>query len=222
MTPPADDVARGWKAPGAADDHGRQGDPAPPPAPDDSKPPSAEPIDFAAIVPRFESALLRYVGQLLGHGDSDLEDIVQDAFLRLHKYVGENGDGAVQNVSTWLFRVAHNLTMDTLRKRKVRRRVQNELLDGARAADAKPGTSGTVPTGPSLPEVKPTADYFDTLGDMERREACQHAMSELETLPEPQRQAVMLKMIEGMTIRKAGKHEIRSGAMRHASDFLLS
>ena len=42
----------------------------------------------------------------------------------------------------------------------------------------------------------------DTLGDMERREACDRAMSELRTLPEHQRQAVMLKMLEGMTIRQ--------------------
>ncbi|MEX2215679.1 MAG: sigma-70 family RNA polymerase sigma factor [Phycisphaeraceae bacterium] len=212
MTTPADDVARGRDATDAAQGHGRQGDSAPAAGPfeTDAKSQPCGPIDFALIVPRYESALLRYVGQLLGRGDSDLEDIVQDAFLRLHKYAGENGEGSVQNVSTWLFRVAHNLTMDTLRKRKVRRRVQSELIEGARAAEPQPGKAGPGgdagaqprPSAASLPDAKPVADYSDTLGDMERREACKHAMSELETLPEPQRQAVMLKMIEGMTIRQ--------------------
>ncbi len=84
----------------------------------------AEAVDFATLVPRFEAALIRYVAQLLGRSDQDLEDIVQDTFLRLHKQVHAHGDDSVQNVSTWLFRVAHNLTMDTLRNRKVRKQTQ--------------------------------------------------------------------------------------------------
>jgi RNA polymerase sigma-70 factor (ECF subfamily) len=161
-------------------------------------------IDFATLVPRFESALLRYVTQLLGYADHDLEDIVQDAFLRLHRHVHEHGQGSVQNVSTWLFRVAHNLTMDTLRKRKVRRQVRQRLTEEAVREDAKPQRANLSDT--SDPVASKTGSIGiaieDTLGDMERREACQRAMQELESLPENQRQAVMLKMIEGMTIRQ--------------------
>lgn len=173
-------------------------------------------VDFAVLVPRFESALLRYVTQLLGRGDSDLEDIVQDAFLRLHRQVHEHGHNSVQNVSTWLFRVAHNLTMDTLRKRKVRKQTQQKLTgeivvtkqDHSKKVDAKkPGSeSKPPPTEESAAGISPASLKLhhdeDTLGDMERREACDRAMAELQSLPDVQRQALTLKMIEGLTIRQ--------------------
>lgn len=161
---------------------------------DPAAPIPAVAVDFDLLVSRYESALLRYVGQLLGRGDQDVEDIVQDAFLRLHRHVHQHGDAAIQNVSTWLYRVAHNLTMDTLRKRKVRRRVQQTLADpgsGAEGDRPQPAAAGGSGHGGG-----------DTLGDMERREACQRALSELATLPAHQKQALMLKMIEGMTIRQ--------------------
>lgn len=148
-------------------------------------------IDFASLVPRLESSLLRYVGQLLGRADPDLEDIVQDAFLRLHRQVHEHGDHSVQSASTWLFRVAHNLTMDTLRKRKVRRQTQQKMTD-----QLSPASAGHKTDGPALHHDE------DTLGDLERSEASSRAMSELASLPETQRQALTLKMIEGLTIRQ--------------------
>ena len=168
-------------------------------------------VDFAVIVPRFESALLRYVSQLLGRGDSDLEDIVQDAFLRLHRQVHQHGHASVQNVSTWLFRVAHNLTMDTLRKRKVRKQTQQKLTgevvtakkDETKTAgnETKSSSAESTSAGISSASLKLHHDE-DTLGDMERREACDHAMAQLRTLPDVQRQALTLKMIEGLTIRQ--------------------
>lgn len=158
-------------------------------------------IDFTCLVPRLESSLLRYVAQLLGRADADLQDIVQDAFLRLHKQVHEHGDDSVQNVSTWLFRVAHNLTMDTLRKRKVRKQTHLKMT-GQSPASAQNASSSSSSKGAAAFDSPKVQHDEDTLGDLERQEACTMAMSELATLPDHQRQALTLKMIEGLTIRE--------------------
>ena len=194
-TPPADEVTR------------RPGDRA---TSDASPVPSAGPaspvgaIDVAALVPRFESALLRYVSQLLGRRDDAIEDIVQDAFLRLHRHVAAGGAGSIDNVSTWLFRVAHNLTMDTLRRRKVRRDYQEGLAQSERrAGEAMPGShSFASHSGETAGGSDGDAGAgIDALAELERREACQRAMAELAALPENQRQAVQLRL-EGLTVRQ--------------------
>jgi len=49
--------------------------------------------------------LLRYLAGL-GLPAEEAQDVVQDAFLSLHKHL--TGGGSQQNIRSWLFRVAHN------------------------------------------------------------------------------------------------------------------
>ena len=139
-------------------------------------------MDVAALVRRFEVALLRYVQHLLGDSSPEAEDIVQDTFLRLHRQCHAHGRDSIVHLQTWLFRVAHNLAMDALRRRGGRRRMQEKLQTNAREPDAD-----------------------DTLGDMERREVANYAMKQLEQLPGPQRRVLALKLLEGLTIRQIAK-----------------
>ena len=49
--------------------------------------------------------LLRYLAGL-GLSADEAQDVVQDAFLSLHKHLA--ADGSQANIRSWLFRVAHN------------------------------------------------------------------------------------------------------------------
>ena len=49
--------------------------------------------------------LLRYL-ICLGLSNDEAQDVVQDAFLSLHRHVASGG--SQQNIRSWLFRVAHN------------------------------------------------------------------------------------------------------------------
>jgi RNA polymerase sigma-70 factor (ECF subfamily) len=49
--------------------------------------------------------LLRYLSGL-GLATEEAQDVVQDAFLSLHKHLAANG--SQENIRSWLFRVAHN------------------------------------------------------------------------------------------------------------------
>jgi len=137
---------------------------------------------FASVVSKYETPLLRYVGGLLGADAA--EDIVQEAFLRLHRHVLKNGESRVANTSSWLFRVAHNLSVDKVRKRRRQERRKEQAVHDRSA---------------------PAADKLDALGKMMQREACEKAMTELRRLPDEQKQVILLRVVEGMTLRQVGE-----------------
>lgn len=113
----------------------------------------------------------RHAARVLGNR-SDAEDVAQDAMLRLWRAAAKwHTDGAAKP-STWLHKVVANLCVDRLRKsgRSV------ELGDDDFADD-----------GPG-PEAQ--------LQDAGRMEALDAALA---TLPERQRQAVVLRHIEGLS-----------------------
>jgi RNA polymerase sigma-70 factor (ECF subfamily) len=111
--------------------------------------------------------------RLLGHR-AEAEDVTQDALMRLWRIAPEWRHGEAQ-VTTWLYRVVFNLATDRLRKRaKV-----HVPLD--KAPDLADETSKSA---------------ADQMQDKARSDALQKALM---TLPDRQRQAVVLRHIEGLT-----------------------
>ena len=118
----------------------------------------------------------RLTPRVFGHavrvlGDwAEAEDVAQDAMMRLWKVAPDWCMGEAK-VSTWLYRVTANLCTDRLRrKRGVGLNEVDEPLD-------------------------PSPSVTDQLQTRERMNALQAG---LQTLPERQRQAVILRHIEGL------------------------
>lgn len=149
--------------------------------------PSPDAGDLMAVVTHFQGPLLRYVGRLLGTTDHESEDIVQETFVRLHRQVAGKGGQSVRNLGTWLFRTAHNLTIDVLRRRARRIRVSETTVESASLAQEQ------------------AADELDALGEVLRQEAREVALRELAKLDDQQRQVVLLKIIQGMTLRQVAE-----------------
>ncbi len=79
-----------------------------------------------------ESDLRNYVGGKLGSsGAVEVDDIVQEAFLRVST---QSTDAQIENPRGFLFRVARNLTFDLLRRRSVRNNYA-AAQDAERSAD---------------------------------------------------------------------------------------
>src|SRR5512135_1968302 len=70
---------------------------------------TALPESLEAIFVAQETALLIYARTLVNH-DETAQDIVQEAFLKLHA-----GFDSVRQPQAWLFRTVHNLAMNHLR-----------------------------------------------------------------------------------------------------------
>jgi RNA polymerase sigma-70 factor (ECF subfamily) len=68
---------------------------------------------YAVIIERYKNKLLRYVKNLIG--DEDLAShIVQDAFIK--GYVNLNGFNTKKKFSNWIYRIAHNETINAIKK----------------------------------------------------------------------------------------------------------
>lgn len=144
----------------------------------------AETFDFVQVVDRFETPLLRYAGQVLGPDIAEArEDIVQETFLRLHQYVEKHGHCSIENLTSWLFRVAHNLAIDCRRRRDSEKKVLHGSKDG-------------------LPDASVSSEALEGLAGLVHKEACSRAMAELQRLPEPEKHVLLLKIVHGMTLRE--------------------
>lgn len=131
--------------------------------------PDAARLLAARLLPR----VLGYATRLLGDR-AEAEDVAQDAMMRLWKVAPDwrTGEAAV---ATWLYRVVTNLCTDRQRARMRRR--ADALADVPEPEDG----SASAEAG---------------LIEADRMAALQAA---LDSLPDRQRQAVVLRHIEGMT-----------------------
>ena len=131
--------------------------------------PDAARLLMQRLLPR----VLGYAGRVLSDR-TEAEDVAQEAMLRLWRIAPDWRQGEAK-VSTWLYRVVTNLCTDRLRLR--RRRPGVTLDDAPDLADGAEGVeAGMI--------------------EADRMSALQVA---LDGLPERQRQAVVLRHIEGLT-----------------------
>jgi len=151
------------------------------------KPPLPDPGDLMAVVTHYQGALLRYVGKMLGGGDHEVEDIVQETFVRFHLQISKKGRGSVKNLTTWLFKTAQNLTIDAFRKGARRVKVLESASESALVTNEQ------------------AAKELDVVGEALRKEAREVALRELGELDEQFRQVVLLRIIQGMTLREVAE-----------------
>lgn len=130
--------------------------------------------DFALqqIVALYQRGMFLYVLRMV-RNESDAEEIVQEAFLRAYRSRNSfRGDSALK---TWLYRIASNLSLNHLNKRK-RESVSEEIT----AVDERTGA-------------------LDEMLTDERLAATREA---LETLPPKQRQVLTLRVYEGKSLKE--------------------
>ena len=82
---------------------------------------------FETIVSQYEAQLLRYVSRMIFNFDL-AEDVVQETFLKLFKNWKDELTPSPQ-ISSWLYRVAHNKAIDMIRKENRRVNHQNNKAE---------------------------------------------------------------------------------------------
>lgn len=133
---------------------------------------NGDPDAARALAARLVPRILGYATRLLGDR-TEAEDIAQEVMLRLWRMAPDWRPGEAQ-VSTWVYRVTANLCTDRLRAAK---RKQAQALDDV--AEPQDGAASVV------------AQMIDA----DRQAALERALADL---PERQREAVILRHIEGL------------------------
>lgn len=124
-------------------------------------------------VGRYEGELRRHVQRLLG-GTADTDDVLQEVWISAARKPPESGPDT--NVRAWFYRVATNAALDELARRRRREALSRSDRDATVGEQEVPGV---------LPSW---------LGSKARR----RVREECARLPRKQREAVWLRLVEGL------------------------
>lgn len=136
---------------------------------------------FEKLVQRHQTRLVGYLRGLT-NTESDAEDLAQEAFLRAYRSL--KGFRGTSSFRTWLYQIATNVFRNWLEKRR------NQAPVNAGSIDAPPpGMDEPVePMGEENPEARHL-----------QRDAIDRALAQL---PDDQREAVLLRDVEGFEYRE--------------------
>jgi RNA polymerase sigma-70 factor (ECF subfamily) len=163
-----------------------------------SKAKTGDPDAFRALVVRYQRKV--YAVALGIVKDPDLAwDVAQEAFVRVHANLGTfEGKSAF---STWLFRIATHLAIDSIRKERAS---QKEELDEVHEADLADAGEGILAT--SLGN--------DPRANVLRRELAGKIQDALAGLSEKHRTILVLREVEGLSYEElAERLDIHKGTV---------
>src|SRR2546421_1066822 len=136
---------------------------------------------FAELVARYRNPITSYIYRMTSDYDGAV-DLAQETFMRVYRAAARYQ--TTHAFSTYIYRIATNLAISELRKRKRRRLVSlTGLLTSA---------DGQEPRDFDAPDERPLQDV--SLVDFERRQFVKRAIS---TLPEKYRAPLVLRDVEG-------------------------
>jgi RNA polymerase sigma-70 factor (ECF subfamily) len=150
---------------------------------------------FNEIVSRYKGKIYNYLYRMTGNAE-DAEDLTQEVFVRMYTNIGSFR--AEASLSTWLFRIAGNLSVDAFRRGKKERGLSHSLDAPVAGGDGDDGQSATrdVPDWSQEPET--------LLG---RKELGAHIQAALQKLPPKLRSAVVLHDVEGLAYEEIAQTE---------------
>jgi RNA polymerase sigma-70 factor, ECF subfamily len=136
---------------------------------------------FAELVGRYRNQITSYIYRMTNDYDGAV-DLAQETFLRVYRAAGRYQ--TTHAFSTYIYRIATNLAISELRKRKRRRLVSlTGLLTSGEGEEARDFDA---------PDERPLQDA--SLVDSERRAVIKRAIA---TLPDKYRAPLVLRDVEG-------------------------
>ncbi len=131
---------------------------------------------FREIVERYWERLFRYVRRISFSTDEDIEDILQETFIKVYKNLNDfDGDLAF---STWIYHICRNTVIDAIRKNSSRPRMMS--LDAEDIAHL-------------------FRDDTDLARNLDTKERLAKITTHIESLPLIYREVLVLKFLEEKT-----------------------
>lgn len=138
---------------------------------------------FGEIVEIYKNSIYQLCFRMLGNRH-EAEDMAQEAFIRA--YVNIKSFNQDLKFSTWLFRIATNLCIDRMRKKK-----PDHYLDAEVAGTDGLTMYSQIPSNTPLPE-----------SEIESLELHETVQNEILKLPDKYRTAIVLKYMEELSLNE--------------------
>lgn len=139
-------------------------------------------LAFTELVRRYRNPITNFVYRMLDDYERSVE-LAQETFIRI--FTSASRYEAKYSFSTYIYRIASNLAISEMRRRK-RRKVVSMFT--------QPSRDGEEPVEIDPPDLKPLQD--ESLIANERRSAVARAIT---SLPEKYRAAIVLRDVEGLS-----------------------
>lgn len=123
---------------------------------------------------QYSGAVFKYILKMI-KDEQQAEDLTHDAFIKAYTYISQNKQ--VNYPKTFLYRVAHNLTVDYVRKHKPLQLMKDFFMN-------------QTDTGPSVESI------------VEIRESSQTLYNVLSTLRFSYRRVIILRKIEELSVKE--------------------
>ena len=150
--------------------------------------------ELETVMAEHESALLRYATRLVNDPNA-AQDVVQDVFLKLLRG-WTDGAKPARSLTSWLYRVTHNVAVDYIRRESRLKILHREHLE-------------------TSPDVTPSHQS----SALERSDALRVALEHVRHLEPGEQQVVILRLQEGMSYQQiseiTGQSEGNVGFILH-------
>lgn len=147
-----------------------------------------DPAAYERLVDRFGGRVYGFLYRMTG-SRQDAEDLLQEVFVRVVRTIADyQHDGRFE---AWLFRIAANLVRDRIRRIK---RAPKIISDAAVSSGSEEETGGSSPGGMGA-STGPASAALESREDLEALNAA------LATLPEPEREVIMLRHFSELSFK---------------------
>jgi RNA polymerase sigma-70 factor (ECF subfamily) len=146
---------------------------------------------FALLLQRYRSPLVNFLYRMVRER-AEAEDLAQEVFLRVYRARKDYVPSA--KFTTWLFRIATNLALNSVRDNRYQR--LEVSIDAPVTTDAEDGDERTLDVAEKHPNIE------QHLIEEARRKMIRQA---IEKLPEKQRAAVLLHKYQELDYNEIGK-----------------
>ncbi len=145
---------------------------------------------FGKLVARYQRKVYSVALSMVKNPE-DAMDIAQDAFIKVHRYLG--GFQGSSSFYTWLYRIVVNLCIDHLRR--AGKRIQVDF-------DERMGNQNQAAEGTAMVASRQDVDPGKMLG---RKELAEHIREAVEALPPYHRAVIVMREIDGMSYAEIAK-----------------
>ncbi len=146
---------------------------------------------FALLLRRYRTPLVNFLYRMV-RGREQAEDLAQEVFLRVYRARKDYVPSA--KFTTWLFRIATNLALNSMRDNRYQR--MEISIDAPVTTDAEDGDERTLDVAEKHPNIE------QHLIEEARRKMIRHA---IDKLPEKQRAALLLHKYQELDYNEIAK-----------------
>ena len=146
---------------------------------------------FKSLVRRYQNRIYSAALRMLG-SNQEAEEVVQETYIKVHQNLDKFRRQS--SFAAWVFRIAHNICVDTLRERQRKGGFQLVALDPQGGGDHEESAEGPGGVVSQVADASPCPEVELTLN-----EQTQLIESSLKSLPDSQRAVIVLCDIEGFS-----------------------